>query len=175
MQQQALIAERIPLLQWGHFSVHVRWLFGLHVLWQEFLFLKRPSSIEIRWDFRIGSLASAWNPGAGSVRTTANEPSMGLSSIHDWMIARRSVSAFSCSMIRAVMQEEKHSWIIKNISCFSRFITSAANELPMVSSGSDVVCPVAKCGTFLSAEHWEIAAVILSMSFLYPKQIRTVS
>lgn len=83
MQQRAITTERIPLLQWGQFSEYVPGLFGLHLLQQCFCHSWSVRAIEIRWDFRIGSLASAWNPGAESLQTTAKGPSMGLSFIQD--------------------------------------------------------------------------------------------
>ena len=106
-------------------------------------FLKRPCSIEMRWKWSVLSLTRAWNPGAGSMRTTAKV----------WALCRTEQQQcegfpFLSSMICAVVYEDAHSRIIK-MSWFSWFITSAANVLPTVSGGSDVDCSMTNCGTNL--------------------------
>ena len=85
---------------------------------------------------------------------TAHGPDIGRSSRQRKMRLARRVSWRSFSIMQDVVNEVVVSPTTK-MSCLFLFITSAANEMPTESGGSDVDCSIKQLGFFLSeAQMW---------------------
>ena len=100
-----------------------------------FGFLTLPISKVMPWEWRIGSVASAQKPGAGSTRTVAPPSCKERSWEHKTMRALRRSSCFSL-WIRAVKVYEETVSLSTRINCRWRRTTSAANEMPMERGAS---------------------------------------
>ena len=112
-------------------------------------FLAFPTSMVILWCFSCWSSASALNPEARSVRTTAGGPSSGLSWAHRRIIASRSVWCRSSYNRVVAVKEVTHSRSTST-SCLE------ANETPTASGGRKVDCSSRTFGVLRKAAHcWQ--------------------
>ena len=119
-----------------------------------FTFFTWPISTVILCRRNSSSLDREENPGAGSTLITAHGPDIGRSSRQRKMRLARRVSWRSFSIMHDVVNEVAVSRTTR-MSCLFLFITSAANERPTASGGSDVDCSIKQLGIFLSeAQMW---------------------
>ena len=114
----------------------------------------RPISTVILCRRNSSSLDREENAGDRSTPITAHGPDIGRSSRQRKMRLARRVSWRSFSIMQDVVNEEVVSRTIK-MSCLFLFITSAANEIPTASGGSDVDRSIKQLGIFISeAQMW---------------------
>ena len=127
-------------------------------------FLILPISKRIPNRSRVGSFMRATKPGAGSTRIIAGGPSRGRSSTQRRARQSRNASWRSLSTMHVDVYELTVSRTT-NMSYRLRLITSAANETPIASGASVVVCSMSVVGILLSDMHVWHASVTRSIAW----------